>query len=141
MVESISKTRVDADTAAAIVVASFGGGRSLRTITECEEGWFNAVYRLQLDDDTTCVLKVAPPPHVRVLRYEHDLIATEVDALRLVRERTDVPVPRVLAWDQSCELIPSPYFVMEKCPGVLLSEVRTDLSDETQAHIDSQIVR
>ena len=68
---------------------------TITAFDECTEGWFNAVYRLGLDDGRSVVLKVAPPPAVRVLRYEADIIRTEVDAMRLVGERTAVPVPAV----------------------------------------------
>ncbi len=84
MVDSISKTRITRAQAETVVGTALGG-RTLASFTECEEGWFNAVYRLGFDDGGESVLKIAPPADVRVLRYEHDLITTEVDALRLVR--------------------------------------------------------
>ena len=141
MVESISKTPVTAEQAAAVVERAFGPGAVLASFTECTEGWFNAVHRLGLDDGSTCILKVAPPPQVRVLRYEHDLLTTEVEALRLVRERTVLPVPEVLAWDRECDLLPTPYFLMTACPGRLLSEVRDELGDERAAAVDAEVTR
>lgn len=141
MVDSISKTRLTRANLESIVKAAFGATVGLTATDECEEGWFNAVQILQLTDGTDCVLKVAPPPEVRVLRYEHDLITTEVDALRLVKERTDLPVPAVLAWDDSCELVPSPWFIMERCPGVLLSGLRSELSPDAEHAIDAQLAR
>jgi aminoglycoside phosphotransferase (APT) family kinase protein len=141
VVESISKTRVKLRQAMAIVDAAFGGAVSLTTFAECEEGWFNAVYQLGLSDGTNCILKVAPPPGIPVLRYEHNIMTTEVDALRLVAERTQVPVPEVLAWDKDCTLLSSPYFLMEECSGALLSALRPTLDDDAQCEIDAQIAR
>lgn len=141
MVDSISKTKITTAEASSLVTAAFGADASLASCAECEEGWFNGVYRLELGDGSRCVLKVAPPPGVRVLRYEHDIVTSEVEALRLVRERTDLPVPAVLAWDPSGRLLPSPWFVMEHCPGVLLSEVRPTLDPAGTARIDEQIAR
>ncbi len=141
MVDSISKTRLTRADVDAIVDAAFGPTVALRSIDACDEGWFNAVQVLELSDGTSCVLKVAPPPDVRVLRYEHDIITTEVDTLRLVGDRTDLPVPAVLAWDDSCELVPSPWFLMERCPGVLLSELRPTLSPDAEEAIDAQLAR
>src|SRR6516165_1487046 len=106
MVDSITKTRISRSEAERIVDVAFGGRASLRSFTPCDEGWFNAVHLLELDDGTDCVLKVAPPPDVRVQRYEHDLITTEVETLHLLSDRTDLPVPAVLAWDDSCTLLP-----------------------------------
>jgi hypothetical protein len=39
------------------------------------------------------VLKIAPPSAVEVLTYERGAMATELAALRLIRERITVPVP------------------------------------------------
>ncbi len=50
-------------------------------------------------------------------------------------------MPAVLAWDDSCEVIPSPYFVMEACPGELLSAVRPTLDPDTSQHVDDQLAR
>jgi aminoglycoside phosphotransferase (APT) family kinase protein len=139
VVESISKTQITREQAEAIVALAFGNHVLLQRFEECDEGWFNAVHRLELDDGSQCILKIAPPPAIRVLRYEHDLITTEVQALGLVRERTGLPVPAVLAWDNSCQLLPSPWFIMEHCPGKLLSSLRPDLDADAQYAIDAQV--
>ncbi|MEZ5226234.1 MAG: aminoglycoside phosphotransferase family protein [Acidimicrobiales bacterium] len=136
---SISKTVVSQDIAAAIVADAFGPNVALVEFNEATEGWFNAAYRLGLDDGRQAVLKVAPPPEVTVMRYEHDLMATEVAALQLAGERTAIPVPAVLWSDTSCRRVPSSLFVMERCFGVLLSELRPTLDAEQQEHIDAQL--
>ncbi|MGZ6953578.1 MAG: phosphotransferase family protein [Acidimicrobiia bacterium] len=139
MVESISKTPVTRETAAAIVTDAFGPDAALAGFTECTEGWFNAVHRLDLSDGRSCILKVSPPPEVRVLTYEHDIVTTEVEALRLVRDHTTVPVPAVLWWDDSGRRLPSPLFLMERCEGTLLSELRTAMSEADRARVDAQL--
>jgi aminoglycoside phosphotransferase (APT) family kinase protein len=141
VVESISKTQVSREQVDAIVISAFGPGSSLRHFEACEEGWFNAVHRLELDNGSQCILKIAPPSAVPVLRYEHDLITTEVQALRLVRERTNLPVPAVLAWNDSCQVLPIPWFIMEHCPGKLLSSLRPSLDPNAQHAIDAQLAR
>lgn len=141
MVESISKTRIAREQAEAMVAVAFGESAVLQRFEECDEGWFNAVHRLELDDGTRCILKIAPPPGVRVLRYEHNLITTEVQALVLVRENTDLPVPAVLAWDDSCQLAPSPWFIIEHCPGTLLSSLRPTLDHDAHQSINAQLAR
>ncbi len=138
MVDSISKTRIDRTQAERIARRSHPD-RTLTTLTECTDGWFNAVHRLEFDDGSSAILKIAPPADVRVLRYEHDIITTEVATLRLLAERTDLPVPRVLAWDPSGEIVPSPYFVMTACPGVALQGRRGHLDPDESAAIDAQL--
>jgi aminoglycoside phosphotransferase (APT) family kinase protein len=141
VVDSISKTRVEVDVAAAIVEDAFGSSVSLAGLAELTEGWFNAAYVMTVSDGRRCVLKVAPPPHVPVLTYEHDIMTTEVAALGLVRERTTAPVPQVLWFDTSCRRLPSALFVMEHCPGELLSALRPTLDVDQQQIVDAQIAR
>lgn len=138
VVDSISKTRIDRAQAERIARRSFPE-RSLVTLTECTDGWFNAVHRLGFDDGSSAILKIAPPPDVQVLRYEHDIITTEVETLRLLGERTDLPVPEVLAWDPSREIVSSPYFVMTTCPGVPLEGRRSHLDPVQSAAVDAQL--
>jgi aminoglycoside phosphotransferase (APT) family kinase protein len=141
LVGSASKTRIGPDQAQLAVETAFDGKVSLAGSSECQEGWFNAVYRLELSDGRTVVLKVAPPPGFRAMRYEHNLMDTEVSMLRLVRGKTGVPVPEVLFWDESCSMLPSPFFVMEACPGTLLSELRPRLDDPAEHVIDARVAR
>ncbi|MEZ5251957.1 MAG: phosphotransferase [Ilumatobacteraceae bacterium] len=118
-------------------------GRRLRAgvpaarCTELTDGYFNAAYRLDLDDGTTWVLKVAPPG-VEVLWYEHDILHAEIDALRLVRDHTDAPVPDVV-WVDEATRLPSPSFVMSYVPGVSLAGARDRLTTEALADLDATI--
>ncbi|MDG4797776.1 phosphotransferase [Micromonospora sp. WMMD1082] len=79
------------------VRASFGPDRQVRDCGPLSGGGFAAVWWARLDDDRDVVLKVAPPPTARLLRYETDLLAAEARYFRLVAERAPrVPVPPVL---------------------------------------------
>ncbi|HEY3902494.1 MAG TPA: aminoglycoside phosphotransferase family protein [Streptosporangiaceae bacterium] len=80
--------------------------------SELGHGWFNAAYRIRLRDGTEVVLKIAPPASVEVLAYERGAMATELAALRLIRERARVPVPEVHFADQAHELCDADYFFM-----------------------------
>ncbi len=135
---SISKTRLAPDCAHQIVAAYFGSQAVLAGFEELTEGFFNAAYKLTLQDGLVCVLKIAPPPGVRILRYEKDILRTEVETLRLVRARTEMPVPEVLFHDDSRLLLPSPYYAMQFIPGEPLHKLRPTLSAGEQAAIDRQ---
>jgi fructosamine-3-kinase len=69
-------------------------------VTECAPlsgGGFAAVWRVELTDGRSVVLKVGPPPEARLLRYEAGIIAAEAEYFRLVGARAPgVPVPEVL---------------------------------------------
>ncbi|MGZ4692187.1 MAG: phosphotransferase family protein [Acidimicrobiales bacterium] len=139
--ESISKTPVSATTAQAIVADAFGDDVGVSECVELTEGWFNAAYALTLDDGRRTVLKVAPPPDVEVLTYEHDIMRAEVDALRLIRSRTDAPVPEVLWFDESGRHVPSSLFLMEHVPGASLGAIGAELTATERARVDALLGR
>ncbi|KQY87365.1 hypothetical protein ASD24_05770 [Paenibacillus sp. Root52] len=108
---------------------------------EMNEGWANQAYRLLLKDGQTVVLKIAPTDKSNLMRCEQGLMKTEVEALRLVSELTDVPVPCVLAYDDSLTLAPSEYFIMEHMTGKPYNQVKEHCSVEKQEAIEEQIGR
>ena len=81
-------------------------------VSELGHGWFSVVYQMRLADGRAVVLKIAPPPTVEVMKYEQGAMAVELGALRLITERTGVPVPAVEFADQSHELCNADYFFM-----------------------------
>jgi aminoglycoside phosphotransferase (APT) family kinase protein len=135
--QSLSKTPVAIETAAQIAEKHLGA--RLTDFHELTEGFYNAAYFLGLEDGRRCVLKVAPPADVRVLRYERELLSAEVEALRCVRAETNMPVPTVLCHDASLELVPSPFFVMAFIDGQPLHKLRPTLGEEQQAALDRTI--
>jgi aminoglycoside phosphotransferase (APT) family kinase protein len=115
-VESITKNRQPIDVLRAMVARAYGTVRvpdGDGWAQELGHGWFNVAYRIRLRDGELVVLKIAPPAEVEVMTYERDMMATEVRALRLIRERTSVPVPDVHFYDESRELCDADYFFME----------------------------
>ena len=85
-------TAVDVE---ALVRASFGPRAAVARAAPLAGGGFAAVWRVRLADGRDTVLKVGPPPDVRLLSYEKDLIAAEAAYFRLARD-CGVPVPEVL---------------------------------------------
>lgn len=137
--ESLSKTPLSLETAQAIIAHHLGQSRKIAVFDELKEGYFNAAYSVKLEDGLHFVLKIAPPPGVRVLRYEKNILRTEVETLQLVRERTTIPVPKILFLDQSCTLLPSPFYGMEFIPGIPLHKLREKLTAVEQTQIDQNL--
>jgi aminoglycoside phosphotransferase (APT) family kinase protein len=133
---SLSKTPVTQQTAQDIVFACFGSDAGISSFSELVDGYFNAAYKIVLADGLACVLKVAPPAEVRVLRYEHDLMRAEVAALRLARAHTEMPAPDVLFDDNSGSIIASHYFLMDFMPGTPYNQIKKSLSGEEQRSIE-----
>ncbi|MCL2531892.1 MAG: phosphotransferase [Oscillospiraceae bacterium] len=89
--------------------AGLGELQSHRHMTN---GWFNTV----VDVTTTqgeYVIKIAPPPSVRVLSHEQNMLAQELHFYDLLREN-GIALPQVYHSDFTCTLLPCHYFIMEK---------------------------
>jgi aminoglycoside phosphotransferase (APT) family kinase protein len=138
---SLSKTAVSPDTAQAIVAAAFGSGSRVCAFEELKGGFFNAAYVITLADGLRCVLKVAPPDRVRVLRYERDILAAEVAVMRLVRQRTELPVPAILGYDTARRLVDSDFYLMSFIAGAPLNKLRRELTPDEQHAVDREIGR
>jgi aminoglycoside phosphotransferase (APT) family kinase protein len=133
---STSKRPVDVATAGRIVAAAFGPQVAIRAYDDLRDGYFNAAYQIELADGRRLVLKVSPPPGVRVLRYEAGILRTEVETLRLVRAQTTVPVPEVYYYDDSHGIIDSDYFLMSFVRGESYHRLRDAYSPQRRAMIE-----
>jgi fructosamine-3-kinase len=63
------------------------------------------------------VLRIAPPDDTPKLFYEIDMMKSEVNVQRLVKENTDVPIPNIVCHDFSRKLIDRDYLIMEYLEG------------------------
>lgn len=133
---ALSKTRIESNIAQALIDAHFGKGVEIRNFIELTDGMYNAAYLIELSDDQKLVLKIAPADHIKVLRYEKEIMRAEVDVLRLIHAQTEVPVPEVFAYDTSRQLIDHDYFLMSFVPGTGLHKLRAQLSAQEQQSID-----
>lgn len=118
--ESITKNRQSTQVLRAMIERAFGPEQVPEGddfAHELGHGWFNVAYRIDLRDATPVVLKIAPPAGVRVMTYEHDMMANEVAALALVTEHTDVAVPTLLYSDTAHDLVDADWFFMSFVEG------------------------
>lgn len=116
--ESITKNKQTEDVILKMVQAAFGRDihKDSIQIRELTEGFFNVAYEILLPEKPV-ILKIAPPKEAKVMSYEHNIMKAEVEALRLVKQRTKVPVPQVLYYDESHFICNGDYFFMEKIEG------------------------
>lgn len=137
--QSISKTALSHADIQAIVSRHLGSASRLAGFEELKDGYFNAAYRLDLADGFRCVLKVAPPAAVRVLRYEDDIMTAEVETMRLVRSRTTMPVPEIYAHDRLHAVIDNEFYLMAFLAGAPFHKLRTVLALEDRRRIEREI--
>jgi aminoglycoside phosphotransferase (APT) family kinase protein len=87
------------------------------TLRHSPTGKFNETHFIE-GGPVPLVLRVAPPDdRSRMLFYEHRMMRQEPGLHALIRRRTDVPVPAVLAHDFSHAEIDRDYLLMERQPG------------------------
>ncbi|MDO4326659.1 MAG: phosphotransferase [bacterium] len=135
--ESLTKNHQSKERLAAIVKACFPD-TALDTYRELKEGYFNAAYDVLLQNGQTLILKIAPPKHVPIMSYEKNIMFSEVEAMRMVSAYSDIPSPKIYAYDNSCTICPSPYFFMEKLPGNSVHALSDTLTAEEKQAIQVQ---
>lgn len=137
--ESVTKNRQSSQVLKAMVARAYGPEAVPAGDTWCSElgdGWFNIAYRMRLRDGREVVLKVAPPAGVEVMTYERDAMRAELKAIELLRQLSDIPVPRVDFADLTRELCDADYFFMEHIDAENLAARMNELPpDQARRHL------
>ena len=132
--ESKTKTPIEIPSIHEMVKDCFGSSFKIASINELTAGWFNTVYSIEfLNDHPGTVLRVAPPPNMRLLSYERDLMRSEVKAYRIVRENTSVPVPELFEYNFKQNIIENHYMFIEKYLGVPMDSIQDQNEDEKKS--------
>ncbi|QXG75483.1 aminoglycoside phosphotransferase family protein [Modestobacter sp. L9-4] len=122
------------------VLAHALGGAAVGAVTrELTEGTFNAAHAVDLLDGRQLVVKVAPPPGTPLLTHERHLLRTEAMCLRMVAERTDVPVPELVS--AGTDPLGREHLVTSLLPGASWSSQAARLDDATRRVLRRQVGR
>lgn len=78
---------------------------------ELSGGLCSAVYLIEADGEKI-VLKIASDSEVKVMRHEKMYVPAEAMIMKKLNEETEIPMPRLLFYDDSCEICDVPYFFM-----------------------------
>ena len=78
---------------------------------ELQVHWLNYKQRTYTGFIRSDLCHVCGAP-IKVMRHEVQYIPTEVKMLRLIGENTDIPMPRLIAFDDSCSIVHTPYFFL-----------------------------
>lgn len=132
MPNSITKSAIAEETINRMVRKAFG--ENALEMQELKEGYFNIAYRIRLQSRDV-VLKVAPSPKIPVMTFEKNIMFSEVDSMQMAARCTDVPIPRILFYDNSGSVIDREYFFMEMLHGMSLSSLQGALPPEKEQEI------
>lgn len=128
MAISITKNNVDKNTILLMVKKAFQT-EVVKEIVELTEGFFNIAFKVVLENKSV-ILKIAPPIDTEVMTYEKNIMWSEVNVMKIIDEKTSIPVPKVLYYDNSHTICESDYFFMDMLQGSSFSSIINNMSKE-----------
>ena len=138
--ESTTKSEFSLETIEKLVNAQFGSGTQIAGIKPLTAGWFNTAYDIQFaGQHPGAILRIAPHPKQRLLTYEHDMMRKELLVYETLQRAGTIPMPRLLGYDLSRQLIERDYMFIEKFSGQPLDQIENQLSATDKESIHRQI--
>lgn len=100
-------------------------------------GLKNEVYLIE-DNNQKIVLKIEPENNDTLITIDKNIMWWEKEMLKLM-EKLNIPSPRLLAFDDSCEICNAPYIFMSYIEGENYQKIKETLTKEEQEKIEYQI--
>lgn len=98
-------------------------------------GTFNTSFWVTTERGNRYVWRIAPGSYVPVLFYEREMMRREPHVHRLVRDRTQIPVPNVVYSDLSGRLVARPSLLVTALPGRPLSDTPVEDPDRVKEQL------
>ena len=97
---------------------------------EAHNGSFNIAYQINFDDGVRWMLKIPASGHPGCWdSLAAQALTSEAHTMRVIKDRTDVPVPTVHRFDASMDNeIGCPYILMDRVEGILLNKAWFDVN-------------
>ncbi|KAF2426322.1 hypothetical protein EJ08DRAFT_671908 [Tothia fuscella] len=101
------------------------------------EGNFNKTFLARMQDGRQIIARLPNPNAGR----SQCTTASEVATMDYVRDRLNIPVPKVLAYNTQASTngVGADYIIMEKCPGIELGRVWGDLPGKKRMEVVKQL--
>lgn len=104
-----------------IVQDIFGWNTEIKTFKILSGGMFNTTYFIEtVNPSEKLVLRVAPIRQELLFDFEKNMMSAEPGIYELLRAN-NIPVPKVIKYDDSCKIIPRHYIVIEYVEGIPLN--------------------
>lgn len=101
-------------------------------------GMFNSVYEVMGDGDKEYVLKISPKTDLPVMKYEDNMLKTELYWYDVISKNTDISVPQIYYSDFTQKYVDANWFIMEKIDGVTRNKL--DLPQDEKLKKSVEIV-
>lgn len=107
-----------------LITAHIDANEANLEVKRTDTGLFNTTYFVE-GAERPLVLRIAPPDDAGYVFYERGMMAQEPAIHKIIRERTSAPVAEIIAYDTSRLVIDRDYLLMQRLPGVPLSQLNT----------------
>ena len=111
----MSKNEITPDLLSACLQRHFGEASKIR-LEAVRTGKFNSSFFATVDG-RELVLRIAPPKDSVLLFYERDMMKQEPEIHDLLLMGPRIPVPPIIVFDESHELVDRDFLIMERLPG------------------------
>ncbi|GBC01182.1 hypothetical protein RclHR1_00410009 [Rhizophagus clarus] len=110
-------------------------GKTCISVKKLGEGGFHKVFTLKMEDNKEYIGRIAFPD------YPYWKTESEVAVMKYVKEKTSIRVPEVYHYESNKEnLVGQEYIIMEKLPGISLSDVWDDYDLNEKKKILLQVI-
>jgi aminoglycoside phosphotransferase (APT) family kinase protein len=133
--ESSTKPKLDRADIVRLIRLGLGDGAEVVEHNEFTDGFFNAAHGVRLGDGRELVLKVAPQTGLKLLRYEADLMRTEIEFFERASD-AGVPLPKLWYADPVGGVM-----IMDRLSGVSLELAKNDMSPADRLRVRQEIGR
>jgi aminoglycoside phosphotransferase (APT) family kinase protein len=117
------------ETVERIVKDSFDDKTSIKGIKQLFDGYCSLVYDLELENpNLETILKISPPPDVKLLRCEKNLLQNELKTNEFLRDNTSIPVPEIITSNFNQNILDRGYIFFQKLHGTPLNKAKRRLS-------------
>ena len=135
--DAITKNWISEEQIQQMTDQALGHPVAIKNIKRLSGGFCSAVYLVETAEEKM-VLKLASGTGVKVMRNEVKYIPTEAEMLKLFQEWLDIPMPKLLFYDDSGEIGDVPYFFMSYLDGVPLCDDQT-ITDAQRADVKKEM--
>ena len=135
--DAITKNWISEEQIQQMTDQALGHPVAIKNIKRLSGGFCSAVYLVETAEEKM-VLKLASGTGVKVMRNEVKYIPTEAEMLKLFQEWLDIPMPKLLFYDDSGEICDVPYFFMSYLDGVPLCDDQT-ITDAQRADVKKEM--
>ncbi|MBD3344556.1 MAG: phosphotransferase [Chitinivibrionales bacterium] len=116
------------------LIRHLGSSAKQASLSPITTGKFNSSWFVELSADRY-VLRIAPPRDSVFVFYERRMMKQEPAIHKLLREKTSVPVPEIIAFDETLQIIPNDFIIMSRLPGTPLSQSSGVKSERTMHQV------